>query len=294
MTARALSGRIPEDKESDVPTDSGGIGPLLDRVRENLGLDLTLYREGTIMRRIARRMAARNCPDLESYSELLGKDTTEYQELLRDLTIKYTEFFRDPFVFDALRERVFPEILRGSHPGPASVWSAGCATGEETYSIAVAAIQTREERLSSRAVTILGTDVDDNAVRAAEAGVYFKALLPALPDAEAMRFFADHGDTLSAGPEIREMVSFRSHNLLGRDARRSLRDMACGSFDLVVCRNVLIYLKREAQASVVELLVDMLAPGGFLIVGTGENIPRCVGSRLAAVDAKARIHRLTA
>ena len=90
------------------------------------------------------------------------------------------------------------------------------------------------------------------------------------------------------------MVSFRSHNLLGRDARRSLRDMGCGSFDLVVCRNVLIYLKREAQASVVELLVDMLAPGGFLIVGTGENIPRCVGSRLAAVDAKARIHRLTA
>lgn len=282
-----------EYKENDMSANVDNIGPLLDKIKSDRGLDFTQYRENTIRRRMSRRMAARDCSDLQSYISLLDCDPSEYDYLLRDLTIKYTEFFRDPFVFDILRERILPAILRcKSANDQLRVWSAGCATGEEAYSLAVTVRQLQAEAGNRCPVRILGTDIDGTAIDVASRGIYKKAMLPVLPDERAMGLFRDHGETIEVLPEVRNSVTFQVHNLLAGDARESICRTSTDRFDLVLCRNVMIYLKRATQARVVELLVDMLVPGGFLVAGTGENIPDHLKLILATVDQKAKVFRL--
>jgi len=280
-------------KGDQVSADVDDISRLLERIHQDRGFDFTQYRENTVRRRIGRRMTARNCSDIPSYLRLLDSDHGEYDLLLRDLTVKYTEFFRDPFVFGVLREGVLPDILSGREfGGHLRIWSAGCATGEEAYSLAILIRQMQAGGECRCPTTILATDIDEAAIRTARAGSYRKHMLPTLPDERAMRFFSDDGATIEALPEIREMVSFQVHDLLSDDEELWAEHTPHRHFDLVLCRNVLIYLKRLAQVRLLDRLVDTIGPGGYLVIGTGESIPDHLRTCLEPLDRQAKVYRL--
>ncbi|MCL5103056.1 MAG: protein-glutamate O-methyltransferase CheR [Armatimonadetes bacterium] len=267
------------------------ISSVLAKVLDKAGVDFSQYRDSTLRRRLSRRMAANNCADLESYSSLLDSDPSEYRALLSDFSIKYTEFFRDPWVFDIIRDRVLPAIVeeRAEREFGLTIWSAGCATGEEAYSIA--SLAKRTDRCDCSAIHVLGTDIDPGAIATARLGSYVKALLPTLPDRGMDDDFIDSGNLITVSPLLREMVSFHQHDITSATAVESLRSIRTEPFDLVLCRNVLIYLHRPAQTQVVSACLDSLNPGGFLVLGTGETMPKSLEDRVTTFDLKARIYR---
>lgn len=268
------------------------ITPILEKIREKSGIDFCQYREGTLRRRVSRRASANNCPDMAAYLAILDSNPSEYVCLLSDLSIKYTEFFRDPKVFDTIRDRVLPGILNDKSKlnDTLAIWSAGCATGQEAYSIA-SLIRQMARHESCPNVSILGTDIDPAAITAAEAGCYVKALLPTMPDGGAVEHFSDDGTRILVSPALRDMVRFCVHDITAESAIEAMREIWPGRFDLILCRNVLIYLHRSAQARVVTTCLELLNPGGFLILGTGETMPGSLEHRVTVFDTQSRIYR---
>jgi two-component system, chemotaxis family, CheB/CheR fusion protein len=264
---------------------------ILEKVRLSCGVDFTRYREGSVRRRIDHRLATLRCPDLKSYVDLLDSDPGECGRLLSDLTIKYTEFFRDRHVFDLLRDRLIPSLFtRRGESDDIAIWSAACATGEETYSIAALVRHSKEFQLGHCGVNILGTDVDPEAIAAARVGTYAKAFLPTLPPLWAEQYFSVDGGLVTASAELKDMVSFYIHDITAPTAIDAMCEIRRGHFDMIVCRNLLIYLERPAQAEVLNVCCDLLKPDGFLVLGTGETVPRKMEAKLAVVDPKAKIY----
>lgn len=267
------------------------ISPVWDKIREDRGIDFSLYRDGTLRRRLSRRLAARGCEDVPSYVALLERDAAEYDLLLRDLTIKYTEFYRDPFVFDIIGRDVIPCLAAENDGGELAIWSAGCATGEEAYSLAAMIRQMNASDQCELAASILGTDIDPAAVDAARCASYAKDIMPMPLSCEVAGYLRDEGKRMTASPEIRELVRFAVHDLTSVSAGEDLAQVCPGPFDLILCRNVLMYLHRPAQAKVLEMCCNALRPGGFLVVGTGETIPRAMETELKCIEQKAKIYR---
>lgn len=273
--------------------DFEDIGPVLIRLHTARGVDFRQYRKSTLRRRIARRMTARNCPDLSAYLAVLDRDVDEYDLLLRDLTIKYTEFFRDSQVYDIIRNVILPEITSSSRRDKTvAIWSAGSATGEEAYSLAsmIREVEKPAHRLDE--AVIIGTDVDPFAVSAAGEGRYVRQLLPNVPDGCPEGCFVQDGACVCAGERLKSIVRFEVHDLISPQALDNIKAIWPGTFDLILCRNVLVYLNRPAQAQVLDLCCNMLSPGGYLVLGTREYMPNSLLTRLSVCDAKARVFRL--
>ncbi len=273
--------------------DGASIGPILNRVLSATGVDFFAYRESTLRRRIERRVAANHCASLEDYGKLLDADPGECEMLVRDLTIKYSEFFRDRDVFDLLGSHVLPQILATcrSERRHMRIWSAGCAGGEETYSLAAEVMCMSMFAPQKDEVRILGSDIDSYAVDAARRGAYTKALLPCVPCERAREWFIDDGRQVHAAPALKSAVEFVTHDLTSKSALEDIRAVNPDGFDLVLCRNVLIYLRHHAQIGVLELLYNMLRPGGFLVLGTKERVPTAMLERLQLIDMKTRAYR---
>lgn len=269
------------------------ISLVISRVKDRVGIDFSQYRETTLRRRINRRLVMRNCADLSTYIRLLDSDANEYKLLLGDLTIKYSEFFRDSAVFQAIAENVLPELVSGikTYPGKLSIWSAGCATGEEACSLAIVARRLMQSGHIDLAVNIIGTDIDPDALETARCGSYRKDLLPVPVPEWAMPYFVDDGKNIKSVDEIRGMLDFRQQDLLSPQAVETMRRTVPGGFDLVLCRNVLIYLNRPAQLQVLATCCEMLKPGGFLIVGNREIVPKNMGNIVEPYKMEDRVYR---
>jgi chemotaxis protein methyltransferase CheR len=217
---------------------------------------------------VAERLRATGAASVADYLALLDDPTTpERQELLDEVTIQETHFFRNPPQVRALRQHVLPELLRAAAgERRLRIWSAGCSTGEEPYTIAM---MLRELLPSTGGweVEVLATDVSERALEAARCGVYgARAVQLATPE-ELARFFVARADgRYEVRPEVRELVTFRHHNLVTDPAP------AAGTFDLVLCRNVTIYFSRETTAEVVHRLHGVLRDGGYLFLGHAETL----------------------
>ncbi len=270
----------PEPSESDSPLDL--VGTLLAHLRDKLDFDFTGYKTGTLMRRIRRRQFANGCADLISYLKWVEENPDELDLLARDILISVTAFFRDREAFFALRKWVGDTVARKPAGSEIRVWVAGCASGEEAYSIAMLFADVLGDRLSAYRIQIFATDVDDDALTAARRGVYPVAATSEVPEALLTRFFRHSGNTYEAGKLLRDMIVFARHNLVG--------DPPFLRLDLVSCRNVLIYFDAPLQARVLQAFHFGMNPEGLLFLGRSESIAQAE-QFFKPINRKERIFR---
>lgn len=229
-------------------------------ILKRTGIDLNAYKEAQMLRRISALMAGRGAADFVAYLRLLDKDPTAYREFLERITINVSEFFRNPERFQELNDRFLPELLDMACGRQLKTWSAGCAAGEEAYSLAILLM----EEAPGKSLPVLATDLDVEALKEAEAGRYPAARLKNVPLPLRERYFEQDGDFLVVRPFLRSRVRFRQHDLL--------RDPYEEGFDLILCRNVVIYFTEQAKELLYARFARALRPGGILFTGATEQI----------------------
>jgi two-component system CheB/CheR fusion protein len=226
--------------------------------------DFSLYKTGTLLRRLERRMAINRIADSDRYLEMLRKDPEEIKQLAKDLLIHVTSFFRDPNAFEFLAARVIPELLRGEvSDRPLRVWVPACSTGEEAYSIAMILLEAAAVSKVRVKPQIFASDIDEDAVSFARNGLYPESIMADLPADRLARFFSREARGYRVTPELRETVVFTIQDLL--------TDPPFSRLDLVSCRNLLIYLRPEVQQQTISLFHFALREGGVLFLGVSES-----------------------
>lgn len=272
------------------PADHGPLFPAegdstFDRicalVRSRAGLDLHLYKESTVQRRIRRRMVATECATLESYEHALKSRPNEVERLANELLISVTSFFREPDAFAALAIAIEGLLSRKQPQDPLRIWVPGCATGEEAYSIAILVAEAMAKAGHLHRVQIFATDLDARALSRARRGVFSAQDLAPVGDDLLTRYFIESGDRYQVAKSLREMLVFSTHNLT--------EDPPFLKLDLISCRNVLIYLRQHVQGRVLETLNLSLVPGGLLFLGKSEAAYQ-YENLFKPVDEKARIY----
>jgi two-component system CheB/CheR fusion protein len=254
---------------------------IINLLRASTNVDFASYKQSTIRRRILRRMALRNLQSPHDYLRLLRDDAGELHALYQDFLIRVTQFFRDPEAFDALKDKVFPELLRGhSRSTPIRIWVAGCSTGEEAYSLAIALLEFMDNRQLSIPIKILATDLNEAALEKARAGVYLDNIEIDVSPERLRRFFVRQEGTYQISKAVRELCVFSRHNVAS--------DPPFSRLDLVSCRNVLIYMDMALQKRVLPILHYALNPEGILFLGSSENVGAFV-DLFSVADAKHRI-----
>ena len=256
-------------------TDERAFQALTQKISKARGLSCESYKDKCLKRRIGVRMRARGVHTYDDYSRLLDSDAREYQELLDALTINITKFFRNLETWDALR----PHLRRlGAAQPDLRIWSAGCASGEEPYTIAVLVLDTLGEAAGGRAI-IDATDIDRLSLERTRAAKYPDAAFTEMPAQLKLRYFRDDQPL----PLVRELVHVRAHDLMRERPPRP-------PYHLIVCRNVVIYFERQAQERLFQVFVDALAPGGVLLLGKVETLFGPARERLRLVDPRERIY----
>jgi two-component system CheB/CheR fusion protein len=238
---------------------------IFTQLRVRTGHDFTNYKRGTVLRRIDRRINVRELVGLPAYARYIKERQEESNLLLKDLLISVTNFFRDREAFEELEKEIIPKILEGkTAQDNVRVWVAGCATGEEAYSLAMMFAEQTMDKINMPGVQIFATDIDDEAIMTARDGLYTNSDVADVSPDRLRRFFNQEGDEFRIRREIREMVLFAAHNLL--------KDPPFSRLDLVTCRNLLIYLNLAAQKRVLETLHFALKPNGYLFLGMSESV----------------------
>jgi two-component system CheB/CheR fusion protein len=250
------------------PDAEESLQALLTQVRERNGIDFSQYKRPTILRRLQRRMVATGTPTLPDYLRYLARHPEEYSRLIASFLIHVTEFFRDPKLFAALRDKVLPEIIADKRMetmgNELRIWSAGCATGEEAYSLAILVAEALGEQLTQFTVHIFATDLDEEAVAFARRGVYPAVALANVPEELRSRYFTRLDGGYEVTPRLRSLVIFGQHDLGQRAPFPHI--------DLVLCRNVLIYFTPELQQRALQLFAFALRDGGYLALGKAETV----------------------
>ena len=231
-------------------------------------------------------MRARGAATHAEYAGILDTDPIEYDRLIETLTINVSKFFRNPETFACIATKVLPELWASKSP-VIRVWSAGCATGEEPYSLAVLcrehALASGDESSLSK-LRIIGTDVDQEAVSSASRGRYTAAAFVETAPAVREKYFPLENGLHTVAPEIRNLVAFEKRDLLDGSGPG-------GRLHMIVCRNVIIYFTRETQERLFEKFHDLLLPGGFLVLGKVETLLGKSREVFAPVSARERIFR---
>ena len=256
---------------------------LFDRLLQTSGIDFGQYKMATVMRRIERRMVACERSSLTAYAELVADSVSEVEALRRELLIPVTSFFRDAGAWDALRQVLSELIQRQPDGRPLRVWSAGCATGEEAYSLAVTLAELCHSAQRWPGFKVFASDVDAQVLEVASQGSYPAEALDMLDPARREAYFELQDDRAVVRPELRQGLLFARHNLLD--------DAPFTRMDLVLCRNTLIYLQAAAQDRVLRRLQYALNPEGLLMLGGSEALGG-LQPDFQTVDANHKIYRL--
>lgn len=256
---------------------------ILALVRAKTGHDFSEYKKSTVLRRIVRRAQVTKREHLADYFKYLRENVEEVQALFGDLLISVTTFFRDAAAFEALASEVVPLLFVGKESGDAvRVWVAGCATGEEAYSMAILLLEEAANHENRPDLQVFASDLDSGALAVAREGRYPIAIEADVREDRLRRFFSREGDHYRAKRELRETVLFASHSLL--------KDPPFGRLDLISCRNLLIYLDRELQGQVCAIFHYALNPAGFLFLGLSESADSPPGL-FRNVNREARIYQ---
>jgi chemotaxis methyl-accepting protein methylase len=257
---------------------ANGYLSLLQYITEKTGFNCASYKEKPLKRRLAVRMRALALGDYRAYQEHLRKHPDELKVLLDTIPINLSYFYRNPEVYDYFRSEVLPR-LAGNRS--LVLWSAGCASGEETYSIAICLAEALGERLAGRRIRVIGSDVDRDAVRLAQEGLYTAFALSYLPRSLVDRYFQKQGERFAIRSEIKKRVEFYSLDLF--------QSPPFAGVDVIFCRNVLIYFEKEAQRRLVGIFHQVLKPAGYLILGKTEILLGIEGFKV--VNTRERVYQ---
>lgn len=260
---------------------------ILILLRTGTGHDFKHYKRATVLRRIERRMQVTAQPDLGAYYRYLLSNPEETKALLADMLIGVTNFFRDREAFEALERDVIPQLVSAAVSAQPEkeeirVWSAGCSTGEEAYSLAMLVNDQLQQEASKASLQIFATDIDERAISFGRAGLYPQAIVTDVPPTRLRHYFIKEDEHYRIRKEIREKVLFAKHSLLS--------DPPFSQIDLIVCRNLLIYLDREVQREILQMFHFALRSGGFLFLGSSESADAC-HELFTPVDKRNRIFR---
>lgn len=257
---------------------------LLRLVSERAHIDFTQYKEPTLKRRLARRIALRECSTVQEYLEFTKANPSELSIIYREFLVGVTNFFRDLPVWKELYEKALPGLFaEGDQQEPVRVWSVACSTGEEPYSIAMMMELYRRENAITRDFRIFATDVDDAAINAAKDGVYSESVAEEIPKEYLESNFLSYGSgTFTVSRMIRNKVVFAQHNVMV--------DAPYIRTDLIICRNLLIYLSPEVQSNIMAIFSYSLRKNGYLLLGAAEHSGRS-STGFEPVVQKMRIYR---
>jgi two-component system CheB/CheR fusion protein len=260
----------PEGAEEANPVPGTGLNTIFQILRRATGVDFTHYRQTTILRRIERRMVVHKIHKLGEYVKYVQNNPVEVKALYQDMLINVTSFFRGPRVFDALKTTVFPAMLKNlSREGGIRIWTPGCASGEETYSVAIALLEFLGAKASQIPIQFFGTDVSEASVVRARNGVYPENIQSDVSPERQRRFFTKAEGGYRVSKVIRDLCIFAQHNVLN--------DPPFSRMDLICCRNLLIYLEPVLQGKVISLFHYALRPSGFLMLGSSEGLGATTG-----------------
>ena len=256
---------------------------LLIFIRDARGFDFTGYKRSSLARRIRKRMHEVGAADYVDYRDLLESSAEEFGHLFNTILINVTGFFRDAETWTYLQREVMPDLLALAEPArEIRVWSAGCATGEEAYSLAIAFAEALGVDETAKRVKIYGTDVDNDALRDARMGVYPSKNLDSMPPELRDKYFEQTGSQFAFRPDLRRRVIFGRHDIT--------RDAPISRLDLLLCRNTLMYFNVETQAQVIDRFHFALREGGYLFLGKAEMLLGD-GERFEVVSMRQRMFR---
>jgi len=273
---RCVSQNLPSSRRPPqaAPADGAGateradesLQAVLRLIQIRTGHDFRWYRPAMLRRRLRRRMGLCKIDRVQDYIELLENSSDEFDALKNEFLINVTDFFRDAPAWAELSKTVVPALIaaRLQDDAPIRVWTPGCATGEESYSIAMLLLEQAGDRIDPQRIQIFGTDIDLQALSVARAGAYPLSIVSTVSAQRLARFFERRGERYVARKSLRDTILFAPQNLV--------RDTPFSKLDLVLCRNLLIYFKPELQKRVFELFHFALKPGGMMLLGKAESI----------------------
>ena len=256
---------LPERTTPDISAEAFEV---IRRVLKNLkGFNLDCYKDKCIKRRISIRIRATHSASADAYCELLRENESELDLLLKVLTVHVSHFFRNPSTFEKLRQELLPRLFnqcRSAEARDLKLWSVGCASGEEPYTLALILKDAFSAEMQQVKVSILATDVDPTTLEQAKLAAYGEDRLAELPDALKNRYFKYQQSKYHLLPEIKELVTFRQSDMYDVDTYEKS--------DLIICRNVLIYFERSQQEKIINGFADALPKGGILVLGKSETL----------------------
>lgn len=282
-TPRGIPGAAPQAAET--LAQKSAFDKICILLRERTGNDFSLYKKSTVYRRVERRMGLHQIERIAHYVHYLRENPQEVDLLFKELLIGVTSFFRDPASWDALRTKVLPELLATCPAGATlRAWVAGCSTGEEAYSLAMAfsEVQQKLKPAARQSLQIFATDLDPDAIAKARRASYPANIVADVSAERLKRFFVEEGEGYRVGKEIRETVVFATQN--------AIMDPPFTNLDILTCRNLLIYLGPELQKRLLPLFHYSLKPGGILMLGSAESIGNNT-ELFEPIEATARLFR---
>jgi chemotaxis protein methyltransferase CheR len=259
---------------------------LLKRIiSENTGFNCEHYKEAHFRRRINVRVRATNSESYGVYLKLLKKDPQEYEFLVDTLTVNVSEFFRNPETFRIIEKETIPSIFKYRSESlirSIRIWSAGCAAGEEAYSLAILLHRTLKTDFNKYRIRIIGTDIDAQSLEKARKGIYSENSLKNLDLSIKERYFLKQREAYQVIDELKDITQFKCHDLIS--------DPRIDRFDLIVCRNVMIYFKKEIQEQLQLNFYQALEKGGFLVIGKSETLLGTASSLFKPYNIRERLY----
>lgn len=273
------------DSDSDQPEDIEAFNDIASFIEEELDFATSHYNVGYLKRRVRSRMRRTRCETYRDYYQYLKTHDDEQDEILNALSINVTGFFRNPEVWDEIRTVL--RKLTDRTDDTIRVWSAACADGREPYSVALLALS--DSQIDADRVSILATDINENALEKGRKGVYQKTTTQDIDTQLSYLntydpFTRREGDTFTLTAPVREMVTFEQHDLIHGEEK--------AGFDLVLCRNLMIYIERKYETPLFNTLCNAMNDDAYLVIGKAETLPGTIMDRFEEVDNRLRVYRL--
>lgn len=267
---RILNAVVPQSRSVEFSLSEVEFQFICKLVYDSTGIVLDERKREMVYRRLMRRLRETRLPSFSSYCDKLKTDELELPAFINSITTNLTSFFRENHHFEYLKGQVVPQLMQTKNERRMRVWSAACSTGEEPYSIAISLLESMAAKMSGWDVKILATDLDSECIDTAKAGIYRSERIRDIATERQKRWFmkgrTGTADSVKVKNEVRDLITFKQLNLLHDWPMK-------GPFDVIFCRNVLIYFDRATQAGLITRYHELLAEGGCLMLGHSESLP---------------------